>query len=47
MLTYRVLMGSLSEEAVVLLQLKQISFTVLGIGLVGTGVFAVMDKMKK
>ena len=47
MLAYRVLMGSLSEEAVVVLQLKQISFTVLGVGLVGTGVFAVMDKMKK
>ena len=47
MLAYRVLMGSLSEEAVVVLQLKQISFTVLGVGLVGTGVFAVIDKMKK
>ena len=47
MLAYRVFMGRLSEEAVVVLQLKQITFTVLGIGLVGTGVFAVMDKMKK
>ena len=47
MLTYRVLMGSLSEEALVMLQLKQISFTVLGVGLVGTGVFALVDKLKK
>ena len=47
MLAYRVFMGRLSEEAVVVLQLKQITFTVLGIGLVGTGVFAVIDKMKK
>ena len=47
MLAYRVFMGRLSDEAIVLLQLKQISFTVLGVGLVGTGVFAVMDKMKK
>lgn len=47
MLAYRVLMGSLSEEAVVVLQLKQITFTVLGIGLVGTGGFALVDRLKK
>lgn len=47
MLAYRVLMGGLSDEATVVLQLKRITFTVLGVGLVGTGVLAWMDKLKK
>ena len=47
MLTYGVFMSSLSDAVAAVLQMRQIPFTVLGIGLVGTGVFAVMDKMKK
>ena len=47
MLAYCVFMSGLSDVATAVLQMKQITFTVLGVGLVGMGVLAVMDKLKK